>query len=378
MKWIDVTQACDMLGIKRESLYAYVSRGLVRAQPSESDPRASLYAVSDIQQLAQRKRASRKRAAIAQGAIGWGDPVLDSAITHVQDGRLFYRDRDAIALSETATLEQVAALLWGQKSFFCEPQKWVHSPLSDAKARGYAFLASKASTAQDDLSVSFHEAGALLIGLSSALANQPTHDDGALVPAHQKLAALWKLSPKHGDIIRTALVLLADHELNPSTFAARVAASTRASFAACCMAGYATLTGPFHGEAAAHAVTYLKNALQSGVEAALDMAQHDGLTPFGIGHKLYPEGDPRARALLSALRPSPLLKDAIAMAEERAGAPANIDMALAALTVQFDLPETAPFILFATARMAGWLAHAHEQIEQGTPIRPRARYQRRL
>jgi citrate synthase len=181
---------------------------------------------------------------------------------------------------------------------------------------------------------------------------------------------------EQSDILRMTLVLLADHELNPSTFAARVAASTRASFAACCIAGYATLTGPFHGEAAAHAVTYLRNALQSGVQEALALAQRDGLITFGIGHKLYPDGDPRAAALLAALEPSPLLKNAIAMAEERVGAPANIDMALAALTVQLDLPETAPFVLFATARMAGWLAHANEQMEQGTPIRPRARYQR--
>ena len=94
----------------------------------------------------------------------------------------------------------------------------------------------------------------------------------------------------------------------------------------------------------------------------------------GIGHKLYPDGDPRAFALLTTLTPYPLIQDAIAQAEKAWGARANIDMALGALTLQFGLPRSAPFALFAIARMAGWLAHAHEQIVQGGSIRPRARY----
>ncbi|MFM8375003.1 MAG: citrate/2-methylcitrate synthase, partial [Phenylobacterium sp.] len=72
-------------------------------------------------------------------------------------------------------------------------------------------------------------------------------------PIHLRLAKAWRLGPggPGADLIRRALVLLADHELNPSAFAARVAASTGASLAACALAGLAALSGPRHGGAPA-------------------------------------------------------------------------------------------------------------------------------
>jgi citrate synthase len=374
MKWVDVHRACETLGIKRESLYAYVSRGLVRARPSETDTRASVYALPDVQQLATRKRASRKRDAIAQGAIGWGDPVLDSSITHVKDGRLFYRGQDAIGLSQSHSLEDVAALLWGREQPIVPIVDLTVPGDGDAKARGFSFLSAMASRASDQSADLSRVASSLLSGLSCALSGQPLARDGKPILTHQRLAATWDLNDQQADIIRQALVLLADHELNPSTFAARVAASTRASLAACCLAGYATLTGPFHGEAAAYALTYLQLAHRLGPKDAFPtLGTHNG-RPFGIGHQLYPDGDPRAAALFATLKPYPLIQDAITFAQDKAGANANIDMALAALSVQFSLPETAPFTLFAAARMAGWLAHSREQMELGTQIRPRARY----
>jgi citrate synthase len=374
MKWVDVHHACDKLGIKRESLYAYVSRGLVRARPSDDDPRASFYALPDIDGLAQRKRASRKRDAIAQGAIGWGDPVLESAITHVKDGRLFYRDQDAITLSHTLSLEEVAAHLWGQDGIPMPTYIANQTLNQNPQAQGFAYLAAAASDEALAQAPACQQASDLLTGLSAALSSQPVALDGKVLSADQRLALAWGLNAAQGHIIRMALVLLADHELNPSTFAARVAASTRASLAACCLAGYATLTGPFHGQAAAQALTFLKAAHRLGPKQAIHTLQSQNGRPFGIGHQLYPDGDPRAQALLAMLKPYPLIKDAIALGEEAGDGAANIDMALAALTLQLDLPDTAPFTLFATARMAGWLAHSREQIELGTPIRPRARY----
>ena len=97
-------------------------------------------------------------------------------------------------------------------------------------------------------------------------------------------------------------------------------------------------------------------------------------TAPGFGHPLYPQGDPRARALLSGFITSPALEDFGRSVETATGERANIDFALVALTEALCLPEDAPFALFAVARCAGWTAHAIEQITTGALIRPRAKY----
>ena len=94
----------------------------------------------------------------------------------------------------------------------------------------------------------------------------------------------------------------------------------------------------------------------------------------GFGHPLYPDGDPRARALLAAFEPPALLADLRRETEAATGQLPNIDFALVGLARALALPTDAPFILFAVARTAGWLAHAIEQIQTGRLIRPRARY----
>lgn len=373
MKWHDIETACELLAIKPASLYSYVSRGLITARQKSDDPRASLYDGTDIDRLIARKKNGRKRAAIAEGAIGWGEPILESAITTVQSGKLVFRGRDAIGLSDNQTLEQVASLLWGEAGLPLASQ--CSDPISenDSKSAGLAFLANAVAigipcAGRSKLQVS-SEASALLEGLSHAMAN------GAQgVGAHKKLGAMWGLNEQQCDIVRRALVLLADHELNPSTFAARIAASTGASLAAAALAGFSTLTGPYHGEAAARALDFLTHAQNIGPKRAVAAIYERSQTLPGLDHKLYPDGDPRAQALLKALNPHPLLYDAIGEAQDASGQLANIDMALAALTLQLGLPRSAPFTLFAVARMAGWLAHGMEQSSSGQPIRPRARY----
>jgi citrate synthase len=373
MTWLTMSEACAAIGIKPASLYSYVSRGMVRARPAQSDPRSSLYSCADIEELIKRKRAGRKRDSIARGAIGWGDPILESAISTVKDGRLIFRGQDAVELSETHTLEQIASILWGGDDIIAARQSHDIIVTPDSKTAGLLYLASRAGTALPpmgrtaiDLAV---EAGGLIEGLSHAMAlgNHGSH-------AHEKLANLWQLNPAQADILRRTLVLLADHELNPSTFAARVAASTGGSLAASALAGLTTLTGPYHGEAPSRAIDLLTHAHVVGPKRAVAaLKQSQGVLP-GIGHKLYSDGDPRAQVLLQVLRPYSLIQDTIIEAEHEGGARPNIDMALAALTLTMGLPRTAPFTLFATARMAGWLAHGLEQGLSGALIRPRARY----
>lgn len=373
MKWLTIDTACEILGIKPASVYSYVSRGLVRARTGDGDPRSSLYAGADIDQLMARKRTGRKRDSIARGAIGWGEPILESGIATVLNGKLIFRGLDAIALSHDYTLEAVASLLWGDGGIPPASQCTDIVIATTSKAAGLSYLADQAAVAlpcptqsRSDLA---RQAGFLMEGLSHSMAlGHPG------VAAHHKLAAMWKLKAGQADILRRTLVLLADHELNPSTFGARVAASTGASLAACALSGFATLTGPYHGEAAAGALDFLAEAqIAAPTQVAALLAGRPSPVP-GLGHKLYPDGDPRALALMQVLDLSPKVQSAIKDAELFWGAKANIDMALAALTLSMGLPRTAPFTLFAVARMAGWLAHGVEQGLSGALIRPRARY----
>src|SRR5262249_4589051 len=139
--------ATQRLGVKPQTLYAYVSRGLVSARPDEADPRASLYASADIAALVRRRRAGRRREDIAKRTISWGEPLLERAIATVRQGRLIYRGVDAVELSERATLEETALLLWAQKAV--PVPKKSRTPTiagSSAKARGLSFLAQRAAS----------------------------------------------------------------------------------------------------------------------------------------------------------------------------------------------------------------------------------------
>ena len=374
MSWIGRDDALEALGVKPQTLYAYVSRGLIASRPDENDPRASVYSAADIAGLVKRRRSGRGRQAIASAAISWGDPVMETAITTVRDGKLIYRGKDAVRLAADATLEEAAALLWQASA--PSPSRSATgnvAPGGTGKARLLAFLAARA--AQDPPSfgrggAALSEDGAqLLSGVCSAVTGT-----GGRGFFHQRLGRHWGLTPGGTDLLRRALVLVADHELNLSTFAARVAASTGAPLAACALAGCATLTGPLHGEASARALAYLKRAMEDGPQAALASIAGRGERIPAVGHTLYPAGDPRAAALIRWMKPAPALKRAIKAAEQASGHAANVDMALAALSVQLALPEDAPFLIFASGRMAGWIAHAIEQQASGRLIRPRANY----
>jgi citrate synthase len=373
MMWIGRSEALEELGVKPQTLYAYVSRGLIASKPDADDPRSSLYAAADIAALVKRRRSGRGRQAIARAAIAWGEPVMETAITTVQGGKLIYRGKDAVRLAADATLEEAAALLWNAGAL-PPPRATFGVPGGDTgKARALTYLASHAASDAPSFArgaaALVAEGSDLLAGFGAAITGA-----GGRGFFHQRLGRHWGLTPGGTDLVRRALVLVADHELNPSTFAARVAASTGAPLAACALAGCATLTGPLHGEASARALAYLRAAMEAGPAAALARIAARGERIPAIGHTLYPAGDPRAAALLRWMKPAAELRRAVRAAEEASGEAANIDMALAALSVQLSLPDDAPFLIFAGGRMAGWIAHALEQRASARPIRPRANY----
>ena len=372
--WLSATEACERLGVRAQTLYAYVSRGRIRAAPAPGDPHRSRYRAVDILAVEQRQRRGRKAAEVAALAIAWGEPVLQSSITTVAGGRLYYRGRDAVRLAVSETLESVARLLRGGHGAALKRSLRGPPPAGPSmRARAFTALAARAgldppARGRAPLALAV-EAATLLDVLTDAVCGVTA--SGAV---HERLGQAWGCGPSGSDLIRRALVLLADHELNASTFAARVAASTGASLSACALAGLATLSGPLHGGAGARVRALADEASREGAQAAVAARLAQGGALPGFGHPLYPEGDPRAGALLKALRPSGDIEALRLAGAGATGAPANVDFALAALADALALPGDAPFALFAVARCAGWIAHALEQLQTGDLIRPRARY----
>jgi len=363
-EWLSRDEALARLGVRPQTLYAYVSRGLIERRAEAADPRRSEYRGDDILALTKRRARGRRTASIAASAMAWGEPVIPTRISTVAHGQLIFRGRPAVELADSATLEEVAALLWEQPT--------ATFPIARGDGDAFRALAALIAGAKPMIGRAparlAQEAAVAVAAIAGAFGAE---GDG---PIHQRLARGWSLDAAGVDLVRRALVLLADHELNPSTFAARVAASTGAPMAACLMAGLSTLSGPKHGGAGAALAALAAEARANGVEIAVArwLAAGHGLP--GFGHPLYPHGDPRAAALLPLVRLDPMLaelRDAIVDATE---ALPNIDFALLAISFATGLPPDAPFRLFATARGVGWAAHAIEQSASGAAIRPRAQY----
>lgn len=374
--WIDAAQACALLGVRPQTLYAYVSRGRLTARPDADDPRRSLYRLADLEALTARKTRSRKISDVAAGAIAWGEPVLESEITAVIRGRLYYRGRDAIRLAETETLEAVARLLRGGDGVALKRDDRPAPPsAATLRARLFAALAARAASDPPALGRSPHvlavEAATLLDVVTDAVCGQSL--SGAI---HIRLAMAWGQGPggPGADLIRRALILIADHELNASAFAARVAAGTGASLAACAMSGLGALSGPRHGAAADAVRLFIEDAARLGAEAAVANRLAEDRAIPGFGHLLYPHRDPRADALMDRLAPEQRPAEIEAVVARETGLAPNLDFALAVLARALRLPPDAVFGLFAVARCAGWIAHAIEQGQKDALIRPRARY----
>lgn len=375
-EWIGAEEARARLGVRPQTLYAYVSRGRVHVRPDPSDPRRSLYRAADIAALHQRKSRSRKISEVAEGAIAWGEPVLASAIMTVAGGRLYYRGRDALELAEFETLEAVARLLRGGHGAALKRTDRPRPPEGgDMRSRAFLALAQRAGVdpparGRNPLALAV-EAATLLDVLTDAVAGEV--GGGAI---HNRLALAWGLGPggPGADLIRRTLVLLADHELNASAFAARVTASTGASLAASALAGLSALSGPRHGGAPAAIQNLVAEARRLGPAAAIAARLAEDRQIPGFGHPLYPDGDPRAAALLERFNPPPDYTALREAAGRATGLAPNVDFALTALSESLGLPKDAPFALFAIARCAGWIAHAIEQDQSGALIRPRARY----
>ncbi|MEV1249340.1 citrate synthase [Nonomuraea sp. NPDC050022] len=422
MEWIDAATAAERLGVKPATLYAYVSRGVLKRRHSED--RRSLFDAAEIEQLARRGRPR-------------GQPpelVIESGITALGLDRPYYRGRDALTLARTADFETVAEWLWtGDPDAFASDHaarrqvrdtetagggaaggRVRDSEASDGAARGWAHdpeMAQVAIAAQrglpgglpllDRLQVITTVLGAadslryqldpisvaatgrrLISGLVDAL-------PALQAPGGKSIAErLWsRLCPRPATpallaALRGALVLLADHELAASTLAARVAASARADPYAVVLTGLGVLGGPLHGGASHAAERLLAEVTEPGQAPRVitDRVRRGERIP-GFGHSVYKNGDARGGLLLDLVKQAApdheriaVVQAVLAEVRRRRLPEQNVDFALATLAGVAGMLPGSGEAIFAVARTAGWLAHAMEEYAKGSLLRLRASY----
>ncbi len=406
--FLSAREAARRLGVKHETLYAYVSRGLVRSLAGPK-PGRRLYVSEDVERLRARHAARAGHAAVAAGALRWGEPVLETALTQIDPAvGPRYRGRAAASLAaEGARFEDVATLLW-TGAWPPEPTSWPALDRAGAEAardvlallpRGARPLTRLAAVvpvvAGRDPSrfgagvpAEWARAGRLVHLLAATVSSRSGRSGSGASRGADSIAGVLAsgFGLGRGAAVRAldiALVLSADHELNASTFAVRVAASTGADLYACVSAGLAALSGPRHGGACDRVEALVAETARPARarEVVRDRSRRGESVP-GFGHPLYPRGDPRAGVLLAeARRRAPRAPQALktlwalmsAMSEAGQQAP-TLDAGLVALSLALGLPEGSAAGLFAVGRSAGWVAHALEQRAAGFLLRPRAHY----
>jgi len=413
--WIGAAEAARRLGIKQASLYSYVSRGVLTRHRAPGG-RASLFSAAEVEGLARRGRPRR--------APGAGEIVIETGLTEISGDRLRYRGLDAIELAARRAPEEVAGLLWTGSLGGAGPAGTPWRATGEAIAAGAAAQAAlpggtlplerlqvivPALAAADPLRLHLDRPAVVAAGRSliagmvdclpppPAEGNRPpgTRPPGRMPPAAAPGAGTGPIAarlaarlcpsgaePAVVDALRAALVLLADHELAASTFAARVAASMRADPYAVVATGLGAVGGSLHGGASLGAEVLLRSAERppDAARAVGELLRRGERLP-GFGHFVYRTLDPRAVMLLGLLRRVAPGSGRLAVAEavigearRRALPEPNIDFALAALACVAGMIPGAGEAIFAVARAVGWIAHALEEYARGTPIRPRAIY----
>lgn len=373
--YLSAKAAAELLGVSVATIYSYVSRGWLRSIEGDDarQTKRRRYAREDVEALRQRQVLKRTPRAAVEGALHWGIPALESSISTIKDGRLYYRGYDAVELAERATFEEVAGLLLTGRLDGSLLSEDVELPPEGDLSHELPHLVR--------MSMDMAQCTEAFIGHDPETAAKLIRRLFAITGSRRSLLAEglslnWAAWPGSASWINSVLILLADHELNVSSFTARCIASTGAGLPACISGGLAALSGPKHGGATTRVFEFLATISDArNVPDAIETRLGEGEAIPGFGHPLYPAGDPRAAALLKRSARAQTIPEAVqSYMEEKYGLQPNVDFALAARCCGGGRRPAFASALFALARSVGWCAHALEQFEQGTLIRPRATY----
>jgi citrate synthase len=335
------------------------------------------------------------------------------------NGVLSYRGYNIHTLAEHATFEEVIYLLWQGKlptkgelaqlkqeigSYYGLPAEVVKFLGGVPKTAGpmdilrtaVSMLSLYDPMAKDMSPAANRKKAAKLMAQTSSIVS--TYDrlrnGKEVVPADPSLSFagnfLYALSGKKPDEVMThtfdvALTLHADHELNASTFAARVTAATLSDIYSCVTSAIGALKGPLHGGANEDVIRMLLQVgdADKAVERVHDMLAKKAKIP-GFGHRVYRTEDPRAthlRKFSESLGKSTGHENLYLMSkrvEETIKAEkklnANVDFYSASTYYSLGIPIDIFTPIFAVSRMSGWTAHILEQYHNNRLIRPRAEY----
>ncbi|MDL9946335.1 citrate synthase [Gordonia sp. ABSL11-1] len=387
--YLTTEQVARLLGVKVATVYAYVSRGRITSARIDGVD-GSVFAVEEIDDLVSGRR-SRAPAGVVER--------IQTRLTLLHDDRLFYRGRDVGELVRSMRFEDVANLLWDNDVDWQSPLVYRDDLRGLVRAAG-----GPDARGLDLIRLTVDVLGARDPGRhrreSSAVAETAARIVGACVdvlgPDGDRVggpggrasiaARLWpcltdeRPTRRKVDLLDTALILLADHDLAAGTVAARVAASARGSIYAVLGAGLGAFDGPVHGGATTLAHRFLSDALDAPT-AALTEQLYLGRPVPGTGHIVYRHRDPRAEILIEVLRTSTGGDRRVmpAVDEIRRQLPdgtfVNSDFALAALALRHRMAPDAAETIFGLARMVGWTAHALEEYgERRLRFRPEGVY----
>ncbi len=400
-RYLSAKEAAKLLDISVATLYAYVSRGLIRSEQTAEGKRQKRYYAEDIEKLVARKDGRRNPETLAKDALHWGAPVMDSAITLIESEQVYYRGYAVDQLARDSSVEDVAALIWlddisKSKTLFdldvyVSAQRYetmlLHMEIDGAELTPLQeFMTFLPSAAADDnlaydlRSQTVAVTGARIMRLMASIA---AGDVPQNLTIPQMLQQGWcKNDERAIPVLNAALIVTADHELNASSFAARVVASAGSTPYAAVSAGLAALQGVKHGGYTERVEALFNEASNpKALQAIMQKRLRRGETIPGFGHRLYAGYDPRAKVLFAILeehyQASPdfqFIKQAIDAAHNLIGEFPTIDTILVAVAHVLKLPAGSALALFALGRTMGWIGHAIEQYETDRLIRPRARY----
>lgn len=405
---LTVSQTATRLNVKPETVYSYVSRGLLSSHRTGT---GSTLDALEVEAFAQHRRRPSVSSTLREDGSRYsanGAPlmVLDTNISHVVDGQLYFRGISTGDLVSHYHFESVASWLWGEPlnhsqkfetniedtrsaAKFVAALPEFASPLDRVTAALLALGSADPLRYAPQNNVAGLGAG-LIAGVVSTL-NEARHKNfrpkdyrGIAGGIRAAFGPLKEDDSRNICAIDAALVLLIDHDLAISTLAARAAASARATIYGGLTSAIGAMDSKLHGNASQDAAELISLVLQCGSpEKALaeSIASKGRMVP-GFGHGLYPDGDPRAKILLEVLhRESPdshvlhAVEFLARVMENRTQLKPNIDLALAALLhVEGMAPDAGPAI-FAIARSAGWIAHMMDEYACiPMRMRPHGRY----
>jgi len=408
-EYLSAPEAARLLGVKVPSLYSYVSRGVIRSvmQPGT---RARLYYREDVEGAGKRMGGRAGIPETVETAVRWGQPMLASAITELTDEGPRYRGRAAVDLARAARrFESVAELLWSG----IDLPSLAHWEQAEPPAEVWKRIEAAAGGSKGFTSGRLMVLANVMLALS--MPDRPDFERGSTVTDARQLIALYassmgllgplrrpvrpwgersiatllrdaligpKASERAVDAIDAALIVCADHELSPSTLAARVAASAGADLRACLHAAIVTQSGTRLGGGCDRVEALLVGARTAAdLKASIAGLEQAGQRVPGFNLVAYPKGDPRARFLLElsatvapAGSPFRRLDGLLAEAREAFDLQPSIEVGLIGLALALGLPPRGASALWTIGRCAGWTAHVIEQRLAGFMLRPRAKY----